>query len=100
MSITILAVDDADLPWGCHLFPFYNFVLHICLKRYVEQDKVLRQVPAIVQTMFEHVRCSASFGEQENNPAPLFVGKVLAHVDALEMKDYSRTSKTFKDYIL
>jgi hypothetical protein len=50
--------------------------------------------------MFEHVRRSASFGEQENNPAPLFVGKVLAHVDTLEMKDYSRTSKTFKDYIL
>ena len=31
---TNLAVDDADLPWRCHVFPFYILVLHIWVKRY------------------------------------------------------------------
>ena len=90
-----------------NLVRFGLFKAHVGGTSGSEQDKVLRQVPTLVvwvptlaQTMVEHVRRSASFREQENNPAPLFVGEVLTHVDALETKDYSRTSKTFKDYIL
>ena len=32
VSITSLAIDDADLPWRCHLVPFYILVLHIWWK--------------------------------------------------------------------